>query len=198
MSYASDIIDLRRCKTLASGCCSGLVGPQGPQGPQGPGVPPLYASFISITPQSTVRNTLNPNSVAITYDSRTIGTIDVSGSTYPNSQIVIPITGTYRVLFSAQCDCTGGTHYIEIFPVINNVSVPYSNTRIALNAGIESCLTVEYFLPFIANDILEFRMTGDNTAGAANARLLYVAAAAGNPVAIPSTPSIIVTIQRIE
>ena len=102
------------------------------------------------------------------------------------------------MLFSAQCDCTGGTHYIEIFPVINNSSVPDSNTRITLNAGVESCLTVEYFLAFQANDILEFLMTGDNTANASNARLLFVAAAAGNPVAIPAVPSIIVTIMRIE
>lgn len=40
MSYASDIIDLRRCKAITSGCCSGLVGSQGPQGPVGPQGPP--------------------------------------------------------------------------------------------------------------------------------------------------------------
>ena len=195
MSYASDIIDLRRCRTIASGCCSGLVGPQGPAGP---GVAPLYGSFISLTTQSTIRNTLNPNSKVITYDSRTAGTVDVSGGVYPNSQIVIPVTGTYRVFFSAQADSVLGIHYIEIFPVINGTSVPDSNTRITLNAGIESCLTVEYFLQFNANDIFELRMTGDNTTGASNARLLYVPSAAGNPVTIPAIPSIIVTIQRIE
>jgi hypothetical protein len=197
MSYASDIIDLRRCKAIASGCCSGLVGPQGPQGPQGPGVPPLYGSFISLTTQSTIQNTLNPNSKAITYDSRTAGTINVAGSIFPNSQIVIPISGTYRVFFSAQADSVLGIHYIEIFPVINGTSVPNSNTRIEQNAGIESCLTVEYFLDLDANDILELRMTGDNSASASNARLLYVPAAAGNPVAIPAIPSIIITILRI-
>jgi len=135
--------------------------------------------------------------VAITYDSSTIGTIGVVGA-YPTSQILIPLTGTYKILFSAQCDCTNGTHYIEIFPVLNNVSVPDSNTRIALTAGVESCLTVEYFLACQANDVLEFRMTGDSTANASNARLLFVAAATGTPVAIPAVPSIIVTIMRIE
>jgi len=122
----------------------------------------------------------------------------VVGGIYPNSQILIPTTGTYKVLFSAQCDCTGGTHYIEIFPVVNGTSVPDSNTRITLNAGVESCLTVEYFLAFQANDILEFRMTGDSSVNAANARLLYAASAPGNPVAIPALPSMIVTIMRIE
>ena len=162
-----------------------------------PVVYPLFASFISTTTQPTVRNTLNPNSIPITLDSRVIGTIDVSGSTFPNSEIIIPSKGVYRILFSAQCDCTSGTHYIEIFPVVNGISVPNSNTRIRLNAGIESCLTVEYFLTFNTNDILQFVMTGDNTANAFNARLLYVSSVPGNPVDIPAIPSIIVTIQQI-
>jgi hypothetical protein len=84
---ASDLIDVHRSRTLVGGGCPG------PQGPPGPGVAPLYASFISKTIQPTIRNTLNPNSVAITYDERTIGTIDVSGA-YPTSQILIPTSGT--------------------------------------------------------------------------------------------------------
>ena len=128
---------------------------------------------------------------------RVIGTIDVSGSTFPNSEIIIPSKGVYRILFSAQCDCTSGTHDIDIFPVVNGISVPNSNTRIALNGGIESCLTVEYFLTFNTNDILQFVMTGDDSANASNARLLYVSSAPGNPVDIPAIPSIIVTIQQI-
>jgi hypothetical protein len=188
---ASDIIEIQRSRTIVGGGCPG------PQGPPGPGVAPLYASFISNTSQPTIRSTLNPNSVAITYDQRTIGTIDVSG-TYPTSELLIPITGTYRVCFSAQCDCTSGTHYIEIFPVVNGSSLPDSNTRINLSAGIENCLTVEYFLTFNANDILQFRMTGDNSVSASNARLLYVASATGNPVSIPAIPSFILTIMRIE
>ena len=194
MNTASYITELRKCKTLA-GCCSGLVGPQGPAGP---GVPPLYASFISMTPQPVVQNTANPNSVAITYDSRTIGTINVFGGTYPNSQIVIPITGVYRILFSAQVDSTAGTHLIEIFPVVNGVSVPDSNTRISVDAVTETCLTVEYFLSLNMNDKLQLYMTGDSTAAAANARLLVLPSipGIGGPT-IPAVPSIIITIQLI-
>lgn len=198
MSAASDLIEIRRSRALIGGGCPG---PQGPQGPQGPGVAPLYSSFLSITNQSTVAIDDNPNSVAITYDSRTIGTINVSGGTFPNSVIVIPIAGTYRVCFSAQCDSTGGTHVIEIFPVINGTSVPVSNTRLRLNDGTETCLTVEYFLSFNANDTLQLRMTGDTTPGASNARLLYLPSVAAIPsgaALIPAIPSIILTIQRIE
>ena len=198
---ASDLIEIRRCRALLGGGCPGPQGPIGPIGPQGPGVAPLYGSFLSVTNQSTVEVDGNPNSRAITYDSRTIGTINVSGGTYPNSQIVIPIAGTYRVCFSAQCDCTGGTHVIEIFPVINGTSVPDSNTRLRVNADTETCLTVEYFLAFNANDILQLRMTGDTTAGASNARLLYLPSVAGIPSGapdIPAVPSIILTIQRLE
>jgi hypothetical protein len=195
---ASDLIEIRRCRALLGGGCPG---PQGPQGPQGPGVAPLYGSFISVTTQPTVAIDDDPNSVAITYDSRAIGTINTSGGTYPNSQIVIPLAGTYRVCFSAQCDSSNGTHVIEIFPVINGTSVPDSNTRLRVNEAVETCLTVEYFLSFNANDILQLRMTGDTTAGASNARLLYIASVAGIPSgapAIPAVPSIILTVQRLE
>ncbi len=195
MNTASYITELRKCKTLA-GCCSGLVGPQGPAGP---GVPPLYASFISTAKQSVVRNTANPNSVAITYTSKAIGgPINVLGP-YPSSQIVIPITGVYRVLFSADCDSDGGTHTVEIFPTINGVSVPDSNTRVSVDDVTETALTVEFILSFNANDILELRMTGDNTATAANAHLSYTPPIAGiGGPQIPAVPSIILIIQRIE
>jgi len=194
---SSDITEIRKCRTLLGGGCPG---PQGPQGPQGPGVEPLYASFISITEQSTVAITGNPNSKAITYDSRTIGTINILG-TFPSSQIVIPTAGTYRICFSAQCDSTGGTHVIEIFAVVNGASVPDTNTRVKVNAGVETCLTVEYFLVFNVNDVLQLYMTGDNTANADNARLLYLPSVPAIPVGgvnIPATPSIILTVQRIE
>ena len=92
----------------------------------GPGVPPLYGSFIS----STTQPAGTTNAVAITYSERTIGDINVVGGTFPNSEILIPTTGVYRFMFSAQCDSSSGTHYLEIFPVVNGVSVPDSNTRI--------------------------------------------------------------------
>jgi hypothetical protein len=147
---------------------------------------PLFASFLSMTTQNAV---LSPASVAITYSERTIGTIDVNG-TYPNSQIVIPLAGTYKVVFSAQCDSVSGTHEMEIFPVVGGVSIPKSNTRIQLAGNSETCLTVEYILSFTAaNQPLEFNMTADNT----NARILAITGGGGTPV-IPDTPSIIVTI----
>lgn len=153
------------------------------------GVSPVYGSFLSSTTQPT--GTTNP--VAITYDERTLGSIQVLGGTYPNSQIVIPTEGVYRVMFSAQCDSSSGTHYLEIFPVVNGVSVPDSNTRIRLNAAVENCLVVEYILQFNPNDRLQLFTIGDN----ANARLL---ALSGNPATTPATPdipSIIVSVQRI-
>ncbi len=150
---------------------------------------PLFASFLSMTTQNSV---VSPNSVAITYSERTIGTINVVGGTYPNSQIQIPVAGTYKVVFSAQCDSVSGTHEMEIFPVVGGVSIPKSNTRIQLAGNSETCLTVEYILDFTANQILQFYMTGDNT----NARILAITRGGGTPV-IPDIPSIIVTVIRI-
>jgi hypothetical protein len=181
----SDLTDLRRSRALLG---TGCPGPAGPAGARGPGVEPLYASFLSSTTQPAT--TTNP--VAITYSERTIGTIDISGN-YPNSQIIIPLTGVYRVLFSAQCDSSGGNHWIEIFPVINGTSVPKSNTRARLPANTETCLVVEYILSFTANDLLELYMIADNT----NARLLALTRGSGTP-AVPNIPSIIVNINRIE
>ena len=185
MSSASDLIDIRRCRALLGGC----PGPQGPTGPSGPGVSPLYGSFLSnLTQNATVTNP-----VAITYSSRTIGSINVNGGTYPNSMIVIPTTGVYKVLFSAQCDSAAGTHYLEIFPVVNGTSVAVSNTRIRLRAAVENCLVVEYLLSFNADDKLQFYMVGDNI----DARIIAITRGTGTPT-IPDIPSIIVTIMRIE
>ena len=190
MNSASDLIEIRRCRALV-GSCPGPQGPIGPTGPQGPGVTPLYGSFLSNTTQNAT-NVGTTNPVAITYSERTIGSIDISGGTYPNSIIRIPTTGVYKVLFSAQCDTSSGTHYLEIFPVINGISVADSNTRIRLSAAVESCLVVEYFLSFNANDALEFYMGGDST----NARILAITRGTRTPT-IPDVPSIIVTIMRI-
>lgn len=184
----SDLTDLRRSRALLGTGCPGPAGPIGATGARGPGVEPLYASFLSSTTQPATIT----NPVAITYSERTIGTIDISGN-YPNSQIKIPITGVYRVLFSAQCDSSSGTHYLEIFPVVNGTSVPDSNTRIRLNAASESCLVVEYILSFTANDLLQLYMIADNT----NARLLAITRGSGTPT-VPDVPSIIVNINRIE
>jgi hypothetical protein len=184
MSSAYDLTEIRRCRALLGSC----PGPQGPAGTPGPGVEPLYASFLS----NTTQNAAVTNPVAITYSERTIGSMNVSGGSYPNSTIIIPTTGIYKVLFSAQCDTSSGTHYIEIFPVINGTSVPNSNTRIRLPSATESCLVVEYFLSFNANDELQLYMVGDNT----NARIVAITRGSGTPL-IPNIPSIIITLMRI-
>lgn len=165
------------------------IGPQGPQGPSGPGVAPLYASFQS----NSIQYASVTDPTLITLDERTIGTLTVSGGTYPNSEVVIPTAGTYKIVFSAQCDSASGNHYLEIFPAINGTPVPRSNTRIKLQGTNESCLTVEYFLSFGANDKLTFYMVSDST----NARLLAITVGTGTPT-IPNIPSFIVTIMRIE
>lgn len=146
-----------------------------------------YASFLSTTTQPT---SINP--VSITYTEKTIGNIDVIGP-YPTSIIVAPISGVYKVLFSAQCEVSNGKHYIEIWPVIDGVSVPKSNTRIRLDAQIENCLTVEYFLSMNANQQLQFYMISDSS----DAKLLYLAGDNTKTPVVPAIPSIIVTMMII-
>ena len=150
---------------------------------------PLNGSFLS----STTQPVTTTNSVAITYSERTLGDINTLNGAYPSSQIVIPTTGVYRCMFSAQCDSSSGTHFVEVFPVVNGTSIPKSNTRVRVSAAVEVCLTTEYFLPLTAGDRFALHMVGDNT----NARLVAITRGGGTPIVIPDIPSIILTIQRI-
>jgi hypothetical protein len=148
-----------------------------------------YASFLSTTTQTS-----DTNPLAITYSERSIGNINVSGS-YPTSIIVAPVTGVYKILFSAQCYITNGKHYIEIWPVIDGISVPKSNTRIRLDAQVENCLTVEYFLEMNASQQLQFYMISDDNTG--KAQLLYLSEDNTKSPVVPEIPSIIVTMMLI-
>lgn len=151
----------------------------------------LYGSFISMTTQYP--DNLNPQTtpVTITYSERVAGTINTQGGTYPSGNIVIPIAGTYRILFSVQCYVNNNSHWLEIFPVVNNTPIPKSNTRINLTKQIENCLTVEYFLELGINDVLKFNMIGETSN---DPRIIAIPR---NPPSIPDIPSIIVNINRI-
>lgn len=153
----------------------------------------VYGTFISTNSQ-TVSSIHEPTTIY--YDSNPIGNINIKNNTYPGTRVVIPTSGVYRVLFSAQCDSvSGNNHLIEIWPVINNTPVPDSNTRIVMNTGAESCLTVEYFLTFAANDELHLNMIGDSKN---DCRLAYYPSRTSPlGVTIPAIPSIILNINKI-
>ena len=188
--------------TAASTGATGATGPTGPTGATGPtGIPGtaantgatgptgpvpynVYGSFLSTSTQNA-----NTNPIAITYTERTIGNINVSGA-YPASIIIAPMTGVYKVLFSAQCIVTSGKHYIEIWPVINGTSVPNSNTRLRLDSQTESCLTVEFFLQMNANDQLQLYMISDDV----NSQIIYRTGDNTKVPVVPAVPSIIVDI----
>lgn len=154
----------------------------------------VYASFISNTRQKPSASSPATTPKEITYDLRSIGNIDIVGP-YPSSSIKIPVTGVYKVLFSAQCDTDTGNHYLEIWPVINGISVPDSNTRIKIQSQEENCLTVEYILSLNENDILQLYMIGDNSNNVFIET--YPPIASSTSISIPRIPSIILTIMRI-
>jgi hypothetical protein len=186
---SSDSMEVRRCRALIGSC----PGPTGPQGPPGYGLIPKYGSFISNIDQTPSSTNPATTPVAITFSSRTEGNVTtIPANTYPASQILIPTTGTYRFLFSAQCISTG-SHFIEIWPVINGESLPDSNTRIRLGSSTESCLTIEYIVGFNQYDVLQLYMRGDSVAG----KLVYIAGNPNTTPAIPDIPSIILTIHQI-
>jgi hypothetical protein len=150
----------------------------------------IFGSFISTNVQHP---TPNPNAskipVPITYTQRISGTISFANG----SEIRIPVNGTYRILFSAECDSSGGTHWIEIWPVINGVSVSNSNTRVEIPNTTQSCLTVEYLLPLLKGDILQLYMRGENY----NVFLAVFPEDLTTTPITPSVPSIITNITLI-
>ena len=75
----------------------------------------------------------------------------------------------------------------------NNVSISNSNSRISLDADIESCLTVEYILNLNMNDVFQLYMRGDNT----NIRLLFLNGNPSTTPVVPDIPSIILNIVLI-
>jgi hypothetical protein len=209
---SSDLTEIRRCRALLGGCpgpagttgatgatgigATGATGATGfgftgATGATGQGFTPQIGSFISIVDQGPPISNPETTPVAITFSSRTEGNINVVGA-YPTGQILIPVTGTYRFLFSAQCISTG-SHYIEIWPTVNGTSIPDSNTRLRVPSNTETCLTVEYIVSFNANDTLQLYLRGDSD----NGHLVYIP---GNPATtpvVPNIPSIILTIHRI-
>jgi hypothetical protein len=88
------------------------------------------ASFINTAYPVTV------NTVGGTFDGFYIS--GSNGSTVSGSTIVIPKTGIYDFQFSLQLHNAGGggaSSAVNIWLVVNETAVPYSNTQVSVNAN---------------------------------------------------------------
>lgn len=90
----------------------------------------------------------------------TFNTTDVSNGVFlgtPSSRVTVDTEGVYNFLFSIQLDKTnGGTGIFWVWPRINGVNVPDSNSQVQIQGNnAEQLVTVGYFFKLKAGDYVE-------------------------------------------
>ena len=169
---------------------TGATGATGPQGPQGQTAITTTnaASYYSLSTQLFAYYPSTPT--IFSYDS----TAAENGvSLVNNTRMTVSEAGLYEAWWSIEITkIQGGTNtYAYIWPRINGVDVPDSNSRYSLNSNNQDSLPiVPYILPMNANDYIEF--VGQTDANDNYTRALAVTSAIG-----PTIPSIIVGIKKV-
>lgn len=153
---------------------------------------PSYAEFVSDTTQPLVAGVITP----LTFDVKNIGTPDiVPAGAFPNAIIRTQTAGTYRLIYSAQVDKTGGggTNAFQFFFTLNGNPIPNTATEVDITQQINDLMTVESFFTLNAGDGVG--VSGFVPPTATNT---FVASYPISPTVPVSIPSIIFNIQRIE
>ena len=118
-----------------------------------------YGQFFDTTTQ-TAASANTPYAI-------TFNTADVSSGVYlgsPSSRIYVDTDGVYNIIFSIQLDKTsGGTGLFWVWPRINGVDLPNSNSQVRIQGNdSELLVTVGYFLELVANDYFEIMFAVDD------------------------------------
>jgi hypothetical protein len=140
--------------------------------------PTPHASYFDTTTQTNpVADTVN----LFTFNS-VVSDYEVIRGT-PTSKIYVANTGVYNFQFSAQLDKSGGSaSAVYIWPRINGVNVPDSNTKIVIDGpNSEIVAAWNFVLVMEANDYFELAWESADT----DVIIPYVAATNNRP-AIPS------------
>lgn len=123
----------------------------------------------------------------------TFNTTEVSNGVFlgtPSSRVIVDTEGVYNFLFSIQLDKTsGGTGVFWVWPRINGVDVPNSNSQVQIQGNnAEQLVTVGYFFEMKANDYVEIMYAVNDVSVQVEA---FPASAF-----YPSVPSIILTVSN--
>ncbi len=140
--------------------------------------PVPHASYYDTTTQTNpVADTVN----LFTFNS-VVSEYEVTRST-PTSKVYVANTGVYNFQFSAQLDKSGGSaSAVYIWPRINGVNVPDSNTKIVIDGPNNEIVAAwNFVLVMEANDYFELAWESADT----DVIIPYVAATNNRP-AIPS------------
>ena len=147
------------------------------------GGPPKYMLF---------ENTEVVNGITINTDP--IVTVGSTGPGYTGatgSVLTFGSTGTYNIQFSAQLDKTdSGSDIVNIWPIKNNVSVPWSNTQVTV-VGNNGVLVAawNYMYQFNQNDTFQLVWQAADQS-------MRVISSSGSAT-IPGVPSVILTAQKV-
>ena len=152
---------------------------------------PKIGSFFSTVTQSATTNT-SPKAMTLSNtDAITSGISIVS-----NSQITVDTAGIYNLQFSAQIDRVSGTGLdtIDIWYRVGGVDAPNTNTKITIAGNVNESKVVaswNFFIPLTANQYVELMYSVTDL----DVQILYEAE--NLVVPHPATPSLIVTMQKI-
>jgi hypothetical protein len=152
---------------------------------------PKIGSFFSTQSQSAT--TIN------TPKAMTLNNTDAfsSGvSIVSNSQITVDATGIYNLQFSAQIDRVSGSGLdsVDIWYRVQGVDAPNTNTKITIAGNVNESKTVaswNFFISLTAGQYVELMYSVTDL----NLQILYETANLSVPH--PATPSVILTIQKI-
>jgi hypothetical protein len=143
-----------------------------------------YGSFYDDTDQIA----LLPNTAyAMTFNSTdlTQGVSVVSGN-----EITMGIDGIFNIQFSAQLhDTSGGSSTVDIWLAKNGVAVPYTNTKMVLQANSFQIAAWNFFVDAVTNDYYEIMWSTSDV----DTRIEHEDAT----VLHPATPSIILTVNQV-
>jgi hypothetical protein len=123
----------------------------------------------------------------------TFNTTDVTRGVFlgtPSSRVTVDTEGVYNFLFSIQLDKTsGGTGIFWVWPRINGVDVPNSNSQVQIQGNnAEQLVTVGYFFELKANDYVEIMYAVNDV----SVQVQYFPASGF----YPAIPSIILTVSN--
>jgi len=168
---------------------TGPTGPTGPQGPIGPsgGVTAYQGSFWSQTSQAVNAGGADtPINLSNTDLTVTNGlTCCTNGS-----EITVVNSGIYDFQFSAQIDSTANNSTMYLWPQVNNVDVPWTNSSVHLrNSGSPTIAAWNFMLRMPAGAKFEMVMASNQ------AMSIVAEPEAGIPG--PAIPGIIITAERV-
>jgi hypothetical protein len=149
------------------------------------------ASFFSTQTQSAT--TINTPK-AMTLNNTDIPSSSISVAS--NSRITVNTSGIYNLQFSAQVDRVSGSglDVIDIWYRVQGVDAPNSNTKITIAGNVNESKVVaswNFFISLNANQYVELMYSVTDLA------VQIVAEAENLLVPFPFTPSLIVTMQKI-